>query len=88
MQPEMSAMADLYSQSVTALDDLNTLRKSVSLLRRISLRLFEKLRGSAAFLQVRILWFLYQNGALEAHNIVDLNDCCFDACFSWGKRYH
>uniref|UniRef100_A0A915BNQ3 Uncharacterized protein n=3 Tax=Parascaris univalens TaxID=6257 RepID=A0A915BNQ3_PARUN len=49
--PEMAAMADLYSQSVTALDDLGTLRKSVSLLRRISLRLFEKLRGSAAFLQ-------------------------------------
>uniref|UniRef100_A0A915BMD6 Uncharacterized protein n=2 Tax=Parascaris univalens TaxID=6257 RepID=A0A915BMD6_PARUN len=50
-EPEMAAMADLYSQSVTALDDLGTLRKSVSLLRRISLRLFEKLRGSAAFLQ-------------------------------------
>ncbi|VDM45501.1 unnamed protein product [Toxocara canis] len=49
--PEMSTMAGLYSQSITALGDLDTLRRSVSLLRRISIRLFEKLRGSAAFLQ-------------------------------------
>ncbi|VDK51045.1 unnamed protein product [Anisakis simplex] len=48
---DLSTVTDLYSHSITALDNLDSLKKKVLLLRRISLRLFEKLRGSATFLQ-------------------------------------
>lgn len=51
-QLNITSAADLLSKSLVLTEDLGEVKKKLSVLQSVCTRLFEKLRGTAGFLQV------------------------------------